>query len=146
MLLTYSWRAAEHLCQYIIDHPARFEGKSVCELGAGLGLVSILLDKLHICRELVVTDGDEATLELLVENKIDCECEFSTAYLLWGEHEDFSSEHPEGFDIVLAADVIYEEAQVKPLIATVVRLLTGKYRNIFLTHLHSLITINLYYS
>jgi len=117
------WRAAEHLCQYIIDHPERFEGKSVCELGAGLGLVSILLDKMHICSSLVATDGDDTTLELLVENKIECDCDFATAYLLWGEHEDFASDHPQGFDIVIAADVIYEEEQVQPLIASVARLM-----------------------
>jgi predicted nicotinamide N-methyase len=42
------WRASEHLCQFIIDHPDRFSGKSVVELGCGLGLVSILLHKLNL--------------------------------------------------------------------------------------------------
>ena len=51
------WRAAEHLCQYIIDNPKRFESKSVCELGAGLGLVSIFLEKCCQCAEIVATDG-----------------------------------------------------------------------------------------
>lgn len=74
----------------------------MCELGAGLGLVSILLDKLAVCSELVVTDGDEDTLQLLVENKIDNEASFDTSYLLWGEHEDFLSEHPDLFDTLIA--------------------------------------------
>ena len=66
----YSWRAAEHLCQYIIDHPQIFRGKVCCELGAGLGLVSILLDKMDECASLLVTDGDEDTMNLLIDNKI----------------------------------------------------------------------------
>ena len=66
----YSWRAAEHLCQYVIDHPEYFQGKACCELGAGLGLVSILLDKMDVCASLLVTDGDEDTMNLLIDNKI----------------------------------------------------------------------------
>jgi predicted nicotinamide N-methyase len=71
LLQLFRWRAAEHLCQFIIDNPDRFQGKSVCELGAGLGLVSILLDKLNVCSSLVSTDGCEDTVRLLIENKID---------------------------------------------------------------------------
>ncbi len=100
----------------------------MCELGAGLGLVSILLDKLAVCSELVVTDGDEDTLQLLVENKIDNEASFDTSYLLWGEHEDFLSEHPDLFDTLIAADVIYEEEQIVPLLQTVKALLKSKKR------------------
>lgn len=98
----------------------------MCELGSGLGLVSILLDKLQVCKELVVTDGDEPTLDLLIENKVECECDFTTAYLYWGQHEDFASEYPAKFDILMAADVIYEAEQVEPLISTVRALIKGK--------------------
>lgn len=123
----YSWRAAEHLCQFIVDNPGRFRGKKVCELGAGLGLVSILLEKLDTGLEhLVATDGDEPTLDLLIENKVENECEFDTAYLWWGQHADFVSEHPDGFDILLAADVIYEEEQIEPLINSVCALMKSE--------------------
>ena len=64
------WRAAEHLCQFIINNPQKFRSKTCCELGAGLGLVSILLDKLDICSFLLATDGDEDTMNLLIDNKI----------------------------------------------------------------------------
>jgi len=111
------------LCQYIVDYPERFEGKSVCELGGGLGLVSILLDKLNICSSLICTDGDEDTLQLLVENQIQNDSLFDTGYLYWGEHEDFLSEHMELFDCLIAADVIYEEEQIIPLLTTVCALL-----------------------
>jgi hypothetical protein len=33
--------------------------------------------------------GDEATINLLIENKYDNDCDFDTSYLFWGETEDF---------------------------------------------------------
>ena len=127
----YRWRAAEHLCQYFIDHPEHLTDKSACELGAGLGLVSILVDKMNICTNLIVTDGDEDTISLLIENQIENECLFTPSYLYWGEHEDFVSEHEDGFDVVFAADVIYEEEQIKPLITTVSAILKSKFIVLF---------------
>ena len=121
----FRWRAAEHLCQYIIDNPEKFRNKSVCELGAGLGLVSILLDKLDVCFSLVVTDGDEDTMRLLIENKVDTDCAFDSSFLYWGEHADFLSEYPDKFDVLIAADVIYEEEQIVPLLDTVEAILKG---------------------
>ena len=41
-----SWRAAELLCQFLIDSPELLHNKRVCELGAGLGLVSIIVNKI----------------------------------------------------------------------------------------------------
>eukprot|EP01033_Poteriospumella_lacustris_P014758 gene14758-10555_t len=120
------WRAAEHLCQYLIDHPHRFGNKYICELGCGLGLVSILLEKMALEHtRIVATDGDEPTLQLLIENKVENECDFETAYLYWGQDEDFVQEycHAGKFDVLLAADVIYEDDQVLPLITTASRIL-----------------------
>lgn len=88
--------------------------------------MSILLDKLNVCSKLVCTDGDEDTIKLLIDNKIDTECTFDTSYLYWGEHQDFANENPDKFDIILAADVIYEDEQIIPLISTVVDILKSK--------------------
>lgn len=46
-------------------------------------------------------------------------CAVATRQLLWGEHAELLQEFPDRFDVVIAADVIYEEAAVAPLIATV---------------------------
>lgn len=121
------WRAAEHLCQYLIDHPEKVAKKDVCELGAGLGLVSVLVDKLNVCSTLVSTDGDEDTMDLLIENKIDTDCTFDSCYLYWGEFDDFLTMYPKKFDVLLAADVIYEDEQVNPLIETVDAILKGNH-------------------
>ena len=47
--------------------------------------------------------------------------------LYWGrEVDEFLDKYPNKFDVVIAADVIYEESQVVPLIETVVKILRGK--------------------
>ena len=47
--------------------------------------------------------------------------------LYWGRNVDeFVNKYRNQFDIVIAADVIYEESQVVPLIETVVQILRGK--------------------
>ena len=49
--------------------------------------------------------------------------------LYWGENIDnFIEKYPNKFDVVIAADVIYEEGQVDPLIETVVQILKGRER------------------
>ena len=62
----------------------------------------------------------------MIENKIDNDCVFETSYLWWGENEDFCSRYPNGFDIIIAADVIYDEGQIEPLLTSVNALLKGK--------------------
>lgn len=129
----YRWRAAEHLCQFIIDNPPFFRCKTICELGAGLGLVAVLIEKLGYVESggsLVITDGDEPTLQLLIENKVDNECFFESSYLYWGENEDFLSSYPDKFEVVIAADVIYEDCQVEPLLDTVAAILRRKCQNL----------------
>jgi len=52
-------------------------------------------------------------------------CSFETSYLYWGDYEDVLSCNPGKFDVIFAADVIYEECQVDPLLDTVAALLKG---------------------
>ena len=120
------WRAAEQLSNYIYNNSELFSGKRVCELGAGLGVVSILLDKLQCCDEVVCTDGDDDTLELLRRNLEHCNCSFDVRKLWWGENEAILEEYPRRFDVLIAADVIYEEDQVAPLLNSADAIMTGE--------------------
>lgn len=152
------WRAAEHLASFVYSHPERFQNKTVLELGAGLGLVSILLSKMNIARALVATDGDNDTVDLMCKNATINECPFKrldsasetglslveqspagksttmmVAKLWWGEHMEEFKEMTRridgcegGFQVITAADVIYEDDQVEPLIITVKSLLCGE--------------------
>lgn len=101
-------------------------GKTVIELGAGTGLVSLALLKnqasLHF-NKLITTDGDEKLVEAIAQranaNNLDVrdlECET----LWWGEkNERFAC----SADIVVAADVTYDAAVVSSLCATVQQIL-----------------------
>ena len=123
------WRAAESLCEWMVKNKTRFVGKKVCELGAGLGLVSILLAKLDIVKPpIVCTDGDEVSLKLLKSNLAHTSTEdlIIAQKLYWGEgHEEFLEQHGD-IDVIVAADVIYEEYQVEALISTVVAIFQSR--------------------
>lgn len=51
-------------------------------------------------------------------------CPVEVEELLWSEHQEFKANYPEGFDLILAADVIYEEEAVEPLLSTAHALLS----------------------
>lgn len=99
----------------------------MCELGAGLGIVSILADKLGTARSVVCTDGDDEALDAFRSNipALALSSSFDLDKLYWGKNEEFLVKYPDGFDVVLAADVIYEAEQVKPLISTVKEIMKG---------------------
>jgi predicted nicotinamide N-methyase len=117
------WRAAEHLSEFCHAHPHRFNDKTIVELGAGLGNVSILIDKLQVATMIVTTDGDDDTMELLASNLLSMKSNIVLRKLWWGEVSQFLEEFPDKFEVVLAADVIYEDEQVEPLLNTARELL-----------------------
>lgn len=121
------WRAAEHLCEYIETNSSFFEDKVVCELGCGLGLVSILLDKMAICKQVIATDGDDMSLKLLRENVEATQCSETLVVdkLMWGDHDEFIAEYA-NVDVIVAADVIYEDHHVDLLMTTAVAILKDK--------------------
>jgi hypothetical protein len=114
------WRAAEHLCDYIGKNQAFFRGKVVFELGSGLGICSILLDKLGICKRILVSDGDDKAVALLSENLKHCNCseKITPHKVIWGDHEAFLKEHTD-ISLMIAADVLYMPEHV-PAFSSVV--------------------------
>lgn len=114
------WRAAEHLCEYLTKDPSVLTDRNVCELGGGLGMVSILVHKLGTAKSVVCTDGDDVSMELLRANADETGCTeqgMLTEKLFWGQHEEFLRKYPD-VDLILAADVVYEEEQIEPLLTT----------------------------
>lgn len=110
------WRAGDFLSDFMSENRGRFAGKSIIELGSGLGLVGILASYLTD-KQVVITDGDDDTIELLtancqlngVEEKVQCR------KLVWGIDLD---QIEDKFDIVLGADIIYEHEHVVSLFET----------------------------
>lgn len=117
------WRACEHMCEFVFNHPELIANKTVCELGSGLGLLAILMDKMQVAAEIVATDGDDDTMELLYENVESNQSQVEAQKLWWGLVEGFKEDRPDGFDVLVAADVIYEPEQVVPLLETVIELM-----------------------
>lgn len=113
------WRATEHMSEFIVENQPLFENKTICELGAGLGYLAILIDKIGVSKKIVATDGDDDTLELLLSNIEKNQSTAQVSKLWWGQYDSFLEVNPERFDVVIGADIIYEESQIAPLIQTV---------------------------
>lgn len=96
------WPAAEGLAIYLNDHPELVKGKSVLELGCGLGLPSIVAS--HLGGKVLATDFHPDVEEYFKRN-----CRHSVIHcdyqrLNWREERtDLGL-----YDVVMGSDVLYE--------------------------------------
>ncbi|QIX00357.1 hypothetical protein AMS68_005874 [Peltaster fructicola] len=122
-----TWEAALHLATFLLtDHQDRIRGKSIIELGAGTGFLSILCAKVLGARHVTTTDGDEGVIDALKENLflngLDDQRSVQASVLRWGHSlrhnwvQDDCEEWP--YDIVIGADIIYDKTAVSALVAT----------------------------
>ena len=135
------WPAAlpllEHLRVQVLPHVRRVLGRHprVLELGSGCGLLGIGLAAAG-CGRVVLTDpglettfvageGEASTLDWLRAN-LDLNQEVtrstcSVERLVWGDADHFEAirrAHPDGFDLVVGSDLMYESAHYAALLAT----------------------------
>ncbi|XP_062303603.1 uncharacterized protein LOC134007901 isoform X1 [Osmerus eperlanus] len=117
------WPAALALCHYLETNSQEFNmmDKTVLELGAGTGLVSIVASLLGA--SVTATDISEIMrnmrLNLMRNTEGRCRHTPQTAELFWGH--DLEVSFPKSFhryDYVLAADVVYHHKFLKELLAT----------------------------
>ncbi|EJK53927.1 hypothetical protein THAOC_26543 [Thalassiosira oceanica] len=122
------WKATPRLVDFLQSSPELCKGRSVLELGAGLGLVGITA-QLQGAESVVMTDGDSQTLaQMRLNVKENCsadECKsISCRQLLWGSPQmDMFEKQCGRFATILGADVIYTLESVAPLFDTVACLL-----------------------
>lgn len=109
------WPAARALANAL---PTDLSGSRVVELGCGLGLPSLLAARrgATVC----ATDWAEEALALLGDNARRNKVRLSCARVDWRRPADLLARGL--FDLVLAADVLYEERNVRPLLELCVRL------------------------
>jgi predicted nicotinamide N-methyase len=104
------WRSGVTLAREVAGLELR--GRRVVELGCGLGVPSLAAAG---CGAVVLaTDRDPAALELLERNARENGVQVETERLEWSDAEALIARAP--FDLVLAADVLYERPSVARLL------------------------------
>jgi predicted nicotinamide N-methyase len=110
------WRSGVALARELSGR--RLDGQRVVELGCGMGVPSLVAARAGA--EVLATDADGEALELLARNASRNELELHTAQVDWADPAGLVERAP--FDLVLAADVLYERAAVAQLLELLPRL------------------------
>ncbi|KAJ1292125.1 hypothetical protein BS78_02G368500 [Paspalum vaginatum] len=127
------WPGAVLMNNYLSQHPETVKGCSVIELGSGVGITGILCSR--FCKEVVLTDHNDEVLEIIKKNIELQSCSENTQAVLtakkleWGDSDHISSiieEHPGGFDLILGADICFQQSSISPLFDTVERIIRIK--------------------
>jgi predicted nicotinamide N-methyase len=110
------WRSGVALARELDAVPLR--GLRVVELGCGLAVPSLAAARAGAA--VLATDACAEALELVARNARVNGVQVETASVDWARPEELVGRAP--FDLVLAADVLYERASVAPLLGLLPRL------------------------
>ena len=110
------WRSGVALAQELDE--AELSGLRVVELGCGLGVPSLVAARRGA--SVLSTDESAEALELLERNARENGLALQTACVDWNAPDQLVDRGP--FDLVLAADVLYERSSVAPLLSLMRRL------------------------
>ena len=104
------WPSAIALSEYVLENQKVFKGKKILELGCGLGLVGITVTA--IGGDVLFTDYDPHALRFTQTNfKRNFSRPASVQLLDWR-----NPGNSESFDIILAADILYEKRWLGPVL------------------------------
>ncbi|XP_074576819.1 uncharacterized protein LOC141833310 isoform X2 [Curcuma longa] len=129
------WPGAVLLNNYLTENAGILHGCSIIELGSGVGITGILCSR--FCSEIVLTDHNVEVLEIIRKNiELQSSLDDPSSAVLrralkleWGNSDQLSKilqEHPAGFDLVLGADICFQQSSIPPLFSTVEELLHFK--------------------
>ena len=110
------WRSGVALARELERQP--LDGLSVVELGCGLGVSSLAAARAGA--SVLATDSAPEALELVARSARANALRVETALVDWAEPGDLVRRAP--FDLVLAADVLYERPSVAQLLSLLPRL------------------------
>ena len=110
------WRSGVALARELDGEPLR--GLRVVELGCGLAVPSLVAARAGAA--VLATDSSAEALTLVARNARDNGLQLETLAVDWGQPEVLAERAP--FDLVLAADVLYERASIGPLLSLLPRL------------------------
>jgi predicted nicotinamide N-methyase len=110
------WRSGVALGRELVGAP--LAGKRIVELGCGLAVPSLVAAREGA--DVLATDEDEEALELVERNARENGLALTTARIDWSDPDELVARAP--FDLVLAADVLYERQSVGLLLSLLPRL------------------------
>jgi len=131
------WPAAWVLSKFILRNIELFSGKSVLEVGSGIGVTGLLASQINnsVC---VLTDSNEYVMDILRQNVAlnsskapSCSC----MKLDWGNEGDMQNIlqfQPSGFDVIIGSDVVFWQVSIIPLLQTVSKLLNQNHNSMFI--------------
>src|SRR4051794_27237013 len=111
------WRSGVGLARELAESPLP-RGSRVVELGCGLGVPSLVAARAGAA--VLATDGCAEALDLLERNARENGLRLETARVDWDAPEELVARGP--FDLVLAADLLYERASVSLLLSLLPRI------------------------
>ncbi len=110
------WRSGVALAREVSRAP--LDGLRVVELGCGLGVPSLAAARAGA--QVLATDSDAEALDLVRRNAEQNDLELETTPVEWTAPDELLARAP--FDLVLAADVLYERPGVAALLSLLPRL------------------------
>ena len=105
------WPAATELCHQVESYLKLFPASTVLELGGGTGLAGIYISLRH-SGPVLITDGVEESVALILENISQNSSPAKAQALLWGGAGIKS-------DLVVCSDVVYSHQAVPALLTTI---------------------------
>lgn len=120
---SYIWPSGVVLAGMIARNPSVLRGRRVLELGPGVGVTTVAA--VQAGAELVIADAVPESLAFCALNALDqAGIEPKTVRVDWRTpSRELFAAAAEGFSLVLAADVLYDVADVEPLVALVDRII-----------------------
>ncbi|KAM9779799.1 protein-lysine N-methyltransferase EEF2KMT [Neosynchiropus ocellatus] len=116
-----TWEAALYLAEWAMDHPERFSGRALLELGSGAGLAGIVVCRTCRPSRFIFSDCHPGVLTRLEENVAlngltdRTDLDVRVQRLDWTEVSEEQLREV-GADTVIAADVVYDPDVVEHLV------------------------------
>ncbi|XP_038992867.1 protein N-lysine methyltransferase METTL21A-like [Hibiscus syriacus] len=131
------WPGAMLLNDFLSKNDELLQGCSMIELGSGVGITGMLCSR--FCRQILLTDHNDEVLKILRRNiQLNASAEnpgFCAALeaekLEWGNSDQITRilhRYPGGFDLILGADICFQQSSVPLLFDTVEQLLKNRGR------------------
>jgi predicted nicotinamide N-methyase len=105
----FCWGSGQALARHVLDHPELVRGKHVLDFGAGSGVLALAAARAGAARVTAV-DWDPRARAITARNAA-----------LNALDVEVSHDIPEGYELILASDVLYDEGAARWLFAAVER-------------------------